>query len=130
YSFLFEYCRKPKRGQGRVLPRASSVYHLIIESAILRAAGWEGPAGLQLAIQVNLIWFLHNLRPLRVRSVLFAFRDCLKLRETQRQRSIRYPTLAERQALRDLQHRSLVMVGLLIAKIGKRTRFKILDQVK
>lgn len=130
YSFLFEYCRKPKRGQGRVLPRASSVYHLIIESAILRAAGWEGPAVLQLAIQVNLIWFLHNLRPLRLRSVLFAFRDCLKLRKTQRQRSIRYPTLTERQALRDLLHRSLVMVGLLIAKVGKRARFKILDQVK
>jgi hypothetical protein len=130
YSFLFNYCLKRKQGQGGVLPQASWVYRLIIESAILRAAGAEGPAVLQVALKVNSTWFLRNLRPLRSRSAIIAFSDCLRLGETQWRRSIRHRTAAESEALRATRRQSLVMVGLLIAKVGKLARSKILDKVK
>ena len=63
YFGLFTFSLANRR-ELKWLPPVSSVYHVIVESAVLRAAGAHRSEVLQMALQANRIWFEYNLRPI------------------------------------------------------------------
>jgi hypothetical protein len=128
YCQLFAFSVANRR-EFRWLPPVSSLYHVIVESAVLRAATADGAEVLHMAFQANRTWFSYNLRPIRVRSLLVALRDCFRLGSLQVERSLRQQPVRELEQMQDSFYQCLIEVGILVIKVGESVFSEILHAV-
>lgn len=129
FYFLFLSSIESKERSRAGLPPPYSVYHVIIENAVIRAENREGMATLRIARLTNDLWFRHNKN--RKGSLLLALRDSFRLSGlslSTASHQVSAETLEER--VRELTYERLCKVGIIVEKYRKPVLQKVLDIVE